>query len=134
MDWTLYPADRNWATRWLGDRLVIVWQFDTYGDAVDQPSQRVSGVVVELQFVRIRQIRTHAGLVPVAGHATLRPIAETSGSWTRHFQLEESAADRGAGTITYEFSYESVPDGIQAGPLHGYAPSLEGSDEEPERD
>jgi hypothetical protein len=29
VDWTLYPADRDWVRRLFGDRLVIEWQFDS---------------------------------------------------------------------------------------------------------
>jgi hypothetical protein len=130
VDWTLYPADRNWVSRLFGDRLVICWQFDTYGDAVDQPSRRVSGKVAELRSARSRQIRTDEGFVPVPGEATLQPVADTSGSWMRDAGQEESAADRGTGPITYKFSYTSAFDSVEADYLYGYVLSLACSDEE----
>ncbi|WP_211881629.1 DUF6578 domain-containing protein [Pseudarthrobacter albicanus] len=130
IDWTLYPADRNWVSRLFGDRLVIDWQFDTYGDAVDQPSRRVSGRVVELWSVRCPKIRTDEGFVPVTGEATLQPAVDTSGSWMRQAGQEESAAVRGTETITYKFSYTSAFDSVEADYLYDYVLSLACSDEE----
>ncbi|MFF2317417.1 DUF6578 domain-containing protein [Arthrobacter sp. NPDC058097] len=128
IDWTLYPADRSWVSRLLGDRLVIDWQFDTYGDAVDQPALRVSGEVAELRSVRCRQIQTDDGFVPVIGEATLQPVADTSGSWMRLARQEESAAVPGAETITCKFPYTSSGDSVEAEDLYGYVLSLAGSD------
>ncbi|RII95658.1 hypothetical protein DZF95_00260 [Clavibacter michiganensis] len=44
VDWTVYPADLDWMAGLLSDRRAgIAWQFNTYGDAVVQPSTRVHG-------------------------------------------------------------------------------------------
>lgn len=94
VEWTLYEADHDWTARLFGDRLALAWQFDTYGDAVDQPSLRVRGVVAELQSVRCRQVLTDEGFVPVRGEARLLPVADTSGSWmheTRPVHTEPGA-------------------------------------------
>lgn len=102
VDWTVYPADRDWVIRLFGDRLVIDWQFDSYGDAVDQPSLWVSGKVAELCSVRCRQTRAREGLVPVSGEATLQPVADTSGSWMRDTAHEESVANSGTCQIMHQ--------------------------------
>lgn len=91
VDWTVYPADRDWVSRLFGHRLVIDWQFDSYGDALDQPSRRVSGKVAELCSVHCRQTRAREGLVPVTGEATLQPVADTTGSWLRYTAQEETS-------------------------------------------
>jgi len=49
--WQLYPADAGWVSRLFAERLALEWQFDTYGDAIDQPSRRVTGQVTGLQSV-----------------------------------------------------------------------------------
>lgn len=130
VDWTVYPADRDWVSRLFGHRLVIDWQFDSYGDAVDQPSRRVSGKVAELCSVRCPQIRAREGLVPVTGEATLQPVADTSGSWVRETAQEESVANTGLGQIMYTFSYTSAFDSVEADYLYGYVLSLADCDEE----
>ncbi|MDN4639987.1 hypothetical protein QCD70_07010 [Agreia sp. PsM10] len=71
---------------WLTD-----WRFDSYGDAVDQPSRRARGEVAQLMSVRCRQIQTAEGIVPAPGEARLQPVRDTSGSWMR-----------GAGQVTGE--------------------------------
>jgi len=91
VDWTLYPADRDWLTRLFG-HAPAEWQVDTYGDAVDQPSRRVRGRVDDLRSVRCRQLATEEGIVPVRGQATLRPVHDTSASWTRAHRDDASGA------------------------------------------
>ncbi|WP_370629241.1 DUF6578 domain-containing protein [Paenarthrobacter nitroguajacolicus] len=130
VDWTVYPADRDWVWRLFGGRLVIDWQFDSYGDAVDQPSRRVSGEVAEVCSVRCRQTRTREGLVPVTGEATLEPVADTSGSWMRDTAHEESVANTGTGQIMYAFSYTGPFDRGETDYLYGYVLSLAYCDEE----
>uniref|UniRef100_UPI003F4925D6 DUF6578 domain-containing protein n=1 Tax=Paenarthrobacter nicotinovorans TaxID=29320 RepID=UPI003F4925D6 len=130
VDWTVYPPDQEWVYRLFGDRLVIDWQFDTYGDAVDQPSRRVSGKVVELHSVRCRQTRTYEGLVPVTGEATLHPVSDTSGAWTRGTGLEESIPNSGTGQTMYTFSYTSTFDNAEASHFYGYLLSLACGDDE----
>lgn len=61
VEWTVYPADRDWVWRLFGDRLAIDWQLDSYGEAVEQPSRRVSGRVAELSSVRCRRERAPEG-------------------------------------------------------------------------
>ncbi|TVU64853.1 hypothetical protein FQP90_07320 [Paenarthrobacter nitroguajacolicus] len=129
VDWTVYRADRDWVWRLFGDRLVIDWQFDSYGDAVDQPSRRVSGEVAELCSVRCCQTRTREGLVPVTGEATLEPVADTSGSWMRDTAHEESVANTGTGQIMYTFSYTGPFDRGETDYLYGYVLSLAYCDE-----
>ncbi|MFK0005182.1 DUF6578 domain-containing protein [Paenarthrobacter sp. NPDC090522] len=130
VDWTMYPADRDWVCRLFGDRLVIDWQFDSYGDAVDQPSHRVSGKVAELYSVRCRQTRAREGLVPVTGEANLQPVGDTSGSWVRDAAREENVANTGSGQIMYTLAYTSSFDDVEADYLYGYVLSLTGCDEE----
>ena len=130
VDWTVYPADRDWVSRLFGHRLVIDWQFDSYGDAVDQPSRRVSGKVAELFSVRCRQTRAREGLVPVTGEATLQPVADTSGSWVRDTAHDESPANTGQGQTVNTFSQMSAFDDVEADYLYGYVLSLADYDEE----
>ncbi|MCI2957030.1 hypothetical protein MN032_04940 [Agromyces atrinae] len=122
VEWTLYPADANWVSRLFGDRLVIDWQFDTYGDAVDQPSIRTSGTVTGLQGVRCRQVRTDEGIVPVTGSATLLPVTDTSGSWAPVAKAFPSIIADGSGT---SFSYTSIHDDVTSESLYGYVASIE---------
>ncbi len=82
VNWTLFPAARSWLSRLFGERVVIDWQFDTYGGAVDQPALQVLGEVVEIRSVWCPQTQTDDGFVPVNGGATLHPAVDTSGSWT----------------------------------------------------
>ncbi|MCJ1711132.1 hypothetical protein MT344_08065 [Clavibacter michiganensis subsp. phaseoli] len=85
VDWTVYPADLDWMARLLGDRRAgIAWQFDTYGDALVQPSRRVRGQMTEIRSVRCRQLSTDEGMVPEPGKAVMHPVRDTSGSWLRH--------------------------------------------------
>lgn len=107
VDWTLYEADHDWTSRLFGERVAIEWQFDTYGDAVDQPSRRVCGVVAELDGVRCRQVMTDERFVPVSGEARLLPVADTSGSWM----------------------HESRPVHTEPGALYGYVVTLRLNDE-----
>ncbi|MFB2580941.1 DUF6578 domain-containing protein [Herbiconiux sp. P15] len=79
VDWTLYESDRGWLARLFADGLSIEWQFDTYGEAVEQPSRRVRGEVTSLLSARGRHTMTDEGLVP--GPARLVPVGDTSGSW-----------------------------------------------------
>lgn len=109
VEWTVYPADRDWVWRLFGDRLAIDWQLDSYGEAVEQPSRRVSGKVAQLSSIRCRQERAREGLVPIAGEAVLEPVADTSGSWLR-------------GTVQEP--------GANAGYLYGYVLSLAQGDDE----
>ncbi|MGR0161460.1 DUF6578 domain-containing protein [Paenarthrobacter nitroguajacolicus] len=130
VDWTVFPADRDFVYRLFGDRLVVDWQFDSYGDALNQPSLRVSGKVAELCSVRCRQLRTPEGLVPVTGEATLEPVADTSGSWTRQTAHEENVTNTGSGQTMYTFSYTSAFDSVEDHHLYGYVLSLADCDEE----
>jgi hypothetical protein len=124
VDWTLFPADRDWVRRLFGDRLVIEWQVDDYGDAMSQPSRTVSGEITELQSVRCRQLQTGEGFVPVTGEATLQSVTDTSGSWARPAPHENNAADRPPGLSTYTFSYTSARHDPEAENLYGYVATL----------
>lgn len=83
VDWTVYPADTNWVSRLFGDRLAVEWQYDTYGEAVVQPCRRVQGHVAAIHSIRCRQTRSHEGIVPVRGAASLTEVDDTSASWVR---------------------------------------------------
>lgn len=92
VEWMLYAADGDWTRRLFGDRLSIEWQFDTYGDAVDQPAVHVVGVVERLQRVRCRQEQTEEGIVPVRGAASLSDVSDTSSSWATSAPPRPSAS------------------------------------------
>jgi hypothetical protein len=125
VDWTLYPADRDWVRRLFADRLVIEWQFDSYGDAVEQPSRTVSVKITELQSVRCRQLRTDEGIVPATGEATLQPVTDTSGAWARrHTPHEHHTADRTTGSFRYTASYTSAWNAPEDESLYGYVATL----------
>jgi hypothetical protein len=126
VDWTLYEADRNWMSRLFAGRLSIDWQFDTYGDAVEQPSRRVHGTVTEIQSTRCRQVSTGEGREPALGQAHLAPVEDTSGSWVREALPVESETSRGTHKVLYTFGYfgsATVDDELD--PLYGYVLSLE---------
>jgi hypothetical protein len=135
VDWTLFAADSDWMARLFGGRLAIAWQFDTYGDAVPQPSIRVAGVVVELREVRCRRIGADGGRVPAIGGATLEPVADTSGSRGRHSGPVETPAAADAGdidepvTIVHTFSYTSAF-GDDDDTLYGYVATLSVDDDD----
>ena len=124
VDWTLFPADRDWVRRLFADRLVIEWQVDDYGDAVSQPSRSVSGEIRELQSVRCRQLQTGTGIVPATGEATLQPVTDTSGSWAPRTSNDNKAADRSPDSFTYTFSYTSARHDPEAVSLYGYVATL----------
>jgi hypothetical protein len=132
VDWTLFSADSDWMARLFGGRLAIAWQFDTYGDAVPQPSIRVAGVVVELREVRCRRIGADGGRVPATGEATLEPVPHTSGSRGRHSGPVEPVAAEEIDepvTIVYGFSYTSAFGDDDT--LYGYVATLSVDDDEP---
>lgn len=83
VEWTLFRADADWIIRLFGGDVDVRWQFDTYGDALDQPVRQVRGRVTDLHEVRCPQLATTEGIEPVAGAATLRRVDDTSGSWSR---------------------------------------------------
>jgi hypothetical protein len=125
VDWTLFPADRDWVRRLFADRLVIEWQVDNYGDTVSQPSRTASGEITELQSVRCRQLRTGTGIVPATGEATLQPVTDTSGSWARRRTTHEHrATDRSTGLFRYAASYTSARHDPEAESLYGYVATL----------
>ncbi|WP_233205637.1 hypothetical protein, partial [Cryobacterium sp. Y82] len=108
VDFTLYPANIDWLARLFGDRPAVEWQFDTYGDAVDQPSLRVKGKVDGLMSARCRQVQTTEGLVPVTGAAKQQSVADTSGSWMRQGRFEQSETSHGADARSHHGSYENA--------------------------
>ncbi|SMQ71420.1 DUF6578 domain-containing protein [Agreia sp. VKM Ac-1783] len=125
VDWTLYPADRNWVRRLFADRLAIEWQIDNYGDAVSQPSRTASAEITELQSVRCRQLQTSTGIVPATGEATLQPVTDTSGSWARRrTPHEHHATVRSTGSFRYAASYTSARHVPEAESLYGYVATL----------
>jgi hypothetical protein len=126
VDWTLYPADRDWVRRLFGDRLVIEWQFDSYGDTLGQSSRRVAGEITELQSVRCRQLRTDGGIVPATGEARLQTVTDTSGSWAHRQKNphENNSAHRSIGTFRYTASYASAWNDPEAESLYGYVATL----------
>jgi hypothetical protein len=125
VDWTIYASDRRWLARLFADRLSIEWQFDTYGDAVDQPALHVRGEVTSLLSARCRQVVTAEGRVPVSGAAQLLPVEDTSGSWTGGAALTESEPTRRPGRYSYSFSYTSLISDSTADPLYGYVAMLD---------
>jgi hypothetical protein len=120
VDWQLYPADAEWTTRLFAHRLVIEWQFDTYGAAADQPSCHAVGVVERLQRVWSRQIRTDDGIVPVRGEATLEDALDTSASWSGGVATAEVATGPDAGITTLTGAFPDFTDKA----LYGYVLSL----------
>jgi hypothetical protein len=129
VDWKLHEADRSWMSRLFADRLAIEWQLDSYGDAVEQPSRRVRGEVVELRSVRCRQVTTEEGRVPVTGQAQLLPVEDTSGSWKREALPAPSEESRGISQSFYTFGYASVLDDDEIDALYGYVVTLKLSDD-----
>jgi hypothetical protein len=128
VDFTLYPANIDWLSRFFVDRPAVEWQFDTYGEAVDQPSLRVKGKVDGLMSVRCQQVQTTEGLVPVTGEAKQQSVADTSGSWMRQGWLAQSETSHGAHATSRHGSYESASDDDTAD-LYGYIISLTVNDE-----
>jgi hypothetical protein len=124
VDWTLYRSDRVWLSRLFADRLNIEWQFDTYGDAVPQPSRRVRGEVTALMSVHCPQV-TDEGRVPVAGAARLSPVEDTSGSWMNAPGASEGEAPQGDGSFFYTFSYVNPSGDDASDSLYGYVLTLD---------
>ena len=122
VDWTVFPSDREWIARLFEDRLVIEWQYDSYGDAVPGPSRNVVGTVTGLQSVRCRQQRSAAGIEPVRGAARLRSVTDTSGSWRRTVPLASELPATVSSQKMYTFSYGSSEPEEDA--LYGYAATV----------
>lgn len=124
VDWTLYPADTEWVARLFADRLKIEWQFDTYGNAFDQPSRRVFGKVTDVRSVRCRQVRTNDGIVPVSGEATLLAVHDTSGSWAYGSGSLVSSTGVIAGSDSFSGSWTGISANRIADYLYGYVLTL----------
>lgn len=125
VDWTVHPADTAWVTRLFGDRLVVEWQYDTYGDGVVQASRRVQGQVAAVQSVRCRQIRSDEGIVPVRGAAGLHEVMDTSASWIRDADSPRRPSRRGGEENVGWRSCSSIVDEGDDEALYGYVVTVE---------
>ncbi|WP_374116075.1 MULTISPECIES: DUF6578 domain-containing protein [unclassified Curtobacterium] len=122
--WELCPADMEWTTRLFGDRLVLEWQLDGYGDAARRRARQVRGRVLELRSVRCRQRQASEGIVPVAGAARLQPVHDTSSSWARPSRTPTDPAG-GVGLQHPGWrSYSSIFAEGQAEYLYGYVVTI----------
>jgi len=120
----LCPADMEWTTRLFGDRLVLEWQLDAYGDAASQRSRQVRGHVLELRSARCRQRQASEGIVPVAGAARLQPVHDTSSSRARPTRpLTDPAGSVGLQHPGWR-SYSSIFAEGQAEHLYGYVVAI----------
>lgn len=108
VEWELYPADAAWVTRLFGDRLAVEWEYDTYGDAVEQTSRLVRGAVADIRSVRCVLVHGSNGLGPLPGAAVMSPVLDTSGSWITE-TMAPVVADPGRGGLETGWrSYTSV--------------------------
>lgn len=129
IEWELYPADAAWVTRLFGDRLAVEWQFDTYGDAVEQPSRRVRGAVADIRSVRCVLVHGSDGLGPRPGAAVMSPVLDTSGSWKAD-TMASVVADPGLGGLETGWrSYTSIYGSGDVERLFGYVVTLAVDDE-----
>ncbi|MGA1813087.1 DUF6578 domain-containing protein [Frondihabitans sp. 4ASC-45] len=129
VEWELYPADAAWVTRLFGDRLAVEWEYDTYGDAVEQPSRRVRGAVVDVRRVRCVLVHDSDGLGPLPGAAVMSPVLDTSGSWITETTAPVVADPGRGGLDTGWRSYTSIYGNGDVEFPFGYAVTLAVDDE-----
>ncbi|MCU1405155.1 MAG: hypothetical protein JWQ43_1458 [Glaciihabitans sp.] len=97
--WELTPADTVFAALLFGDGVAIDLQLDTYAaGSPEVPRTFLAGRVDTIKAIWSPMELGVGGWNPAAGKATLRPVADTHGSWG-------SSAIPGQGTTDTEHLY-----------------------------